>query len=110
MDGQRFERDLEVTFRGAGLSAIRPRQDRPVDVGDLHVEDDIVVQAKAWKNLPAAIREGLTGSQAQARRAHRPFGVAIAKKASGAPLKDSIVAMPLSTFIALLQSRQTPGE
>ncbi|QJD49854.1 holliday junction resolvase [Microbacterium phage AvGardian] len=107
MDGQRFERDLEKAFRSAGLEAVRPRQDRPVDVGDLHVAGDVVVQAKAWRNLAQGVREGVSGSQAQKRRAHRPVGVAVVKKA-GEPILDAIVAMPLRDFITLLKSREAP--
>lgn len=109
MDGKRFERDLEATFRRHDIYVTRPRQTREVDIGDLHVAGDIVVQAKAWRNLAQGVREGLAGSQAQKRRAHRPIGVAIVKKA-GEPLLDAVVAMPLSDFIALLKSRETPGE
>ncbi|WNO28750.1 Holliday junction resolvase [Microbacterium phage FlameThrower] len=109
MDGRRFEYDLEKTLRAAGLRAVRPRQDRPVDVGDLHVGDDVVVQAKAWKNLAEAVRVGVAGAQAQKRRAGRPIGVAIAKQ-GGKRLGEAVVAMPLSDFILLLQSRETPGQ
>lgn len=107
MDGPRFERDLEKAFRTAGVPAARPRQAREVDVGDLHVAGDVVVQAKAWKNLAQGVREGVAGSQAQKRRAHRPIGVAVVKKA-GEPILDAVVAMPLRDFIALLKSREAP--
>lgn len=108
MDGPRFEADLVKAFRQAGLAAKQPRQDRPGDVGDLWVAGDVVVQAKAWRNLATAIREGIIGSQAQKRRAHRPIGVAIAKKA-GEPIQDAVVAMPLRDFILLLNSREEAG-
>lgn len=108
MDGQRFERDLEKTFQAAGLRAIRPRQSQPGDIGDLHVAGDVVVQAKAWKNLAEGARVGIAGAQAQKRRAGRPIGVAIVKQ-GGKRMTEAVVAMPLGDFIALLQSRQTPG-
>jgi hypothetical protein len=108
VDGQRFERDLELAFRQAGIRALRPRQSREVDIGDLHVGDDVVVQAKAWRNLAQGVREGLAGVAAQKRRAHRPIGVAIVKKPE-APILDAVVAMPLRDFIKLLESRHTPG-
>lgn len=107
MDGPRFERDLEKIFRSAGLRAVRPRQDRGVDVGDLHVVGDVVVQAKAWRNLAQGVRDGVAGAQAQKRRARRPIGVAIVKKPD-ALLMDAVVAMPLHDFIALLKSREAP--
>ncbi|QOP64271.1 holliday junction resolvase [Microbacterium phage Quenya] len=109
MDGKRFELDLEKAFRAAGVRAVRPRQDRPVDVGDLWVGDDVVVQAKAWRNLAQAVREGLAGAQAQKRRAHRPIGVAIAKQAYK-PVEEAVVAMTFGDLLLLLQSRETPGQ
>ncbi|QJD53446.1 holliday junction resolvase [Microbacterium phage Lynlen] len=107
MDGQRFERDLEKTFRAAGIQALRPRQDRVGDVGDLHVASDVVVQAKAWKNLAEGVRVGVAGAQAQKRRAGRPIGVAIVKQ-GGKRMGEAVVALPLSDFIALLKSREAP--
>ncbi|AVR56780.1 holliday junction resolvase [Microbacterium phage Elva] len=107
MDGQRFERDLEKVFRAAGIRAVRPRQDREGDVGDLHVASDIVVQAKAWKNLAEGVRVGVAGAQAQKRRAGRPVGVAVVKQ-GGKRMGEAVVAMPLSDFIALLKSREAP--
>lgn len=107
MDGPRFEHDLVVAFKAAGIKAVQPRQDRPVDVGDIHVAGDVVVQAKAWRNLAQAVREGLAGAQAQKRRAHRPIGVVVAKQAYKS-VGEAVVAMPLSDFILLLQSRETP--
>ncbi|WIC89460.1 holliday junction resolvase [Microbacterium phage BAjuniper] len=107
-DGKRFERDLERAFRDAGIRARRPVQDREVDVGDLHVRDDVVVQAKAWSNLAAGVKAGVAGAQAQKRRAHRPVGVAVAKR-DGENVLDSVVAMPLRDFIVLLQRSETPG-
>ncbi|UGL61849.1 holliday junction resolvase [Microbacterium phage Franklin22] len=105
MDGAGFERDLEKAFRAAGLAAKRPRQTKAVDVGDLHVAGDVVVQAKAWRNLAAALRDGIAGSQVQKVHARRPIAVAIAKK-PGEPILDSVVAMPLKDFIRLLNSRE----
>jgi hypothetical protein len=109
MNGQRFEYDLTKALRAAGIRATRPRQDRPGDVGDIHVDTDIVVQAKAWKNLAEAIRVGVAGAQAQKRRAHRPIGVAIAKQ-GGKRLTEAVVAMPLSDFILLLNSRSQEAQ
>ncbi|AUG84832.1 holliday junction resolvase [Microbacterium phage Sharkboy] len=108
-DGKRFEADLEKAFRAAGIRAVRPRQDREVDVGDLHVAGDVVVQAKDWRNLAEGVRAGVLGAQAQKRRAHRPVGVAVVKQ-GGRRLSEAVVAMPLSDFILLLQSRETPGQ
>lgn len=105
--GARFEAAIERAFRDAGIAVERPRQTKPLDVGDLHVSHDIVVQAKAWKNMTAALRAGTIDARAQARRAHRPIGVAVIKN-PGAPILEAYVAMPLHVFISLLHSRQSP--
>ena len=105
MDGKRFELDLTKAFKAAGIRARRPLQTKQADVGDIHVRDDIVVQAKAWRNLPEAIRKGLAGAAVQKVHARRPIGVAIVKRADH-PITEAIVAMPLSDFLLLLNSRQ----
>jgi len=103
--GTRFETDVTREFLGAGVYAVKPRQAGDKDIGDIHVGPDIVAQAKAWKNVTSALREGTKGAQLQAKRAKRPFGVTIIKKAQ-APIRDAYVAMPLHVFISLLKSRQ----
>lgn len=108
-EGTRFETAVEKELKAAGLKVIRPLQTRAVDVGDLWLEKDIVLQAKAWQNLPSALREGVAGAEVQAVHARRPFGFAVIKKPRGA-IADAYVAMPLSTFIEFLKSRGTPDE
>ena len=63
------------------------------------------MQAKAWRNLPEAIRKGMAGAAVQKVHARRPIGVAIVKRADQ-PILDAIVAMPLRDFILLLNSRK----
>ena len=106
-DGTRFETDVQRELTAAGLHAVKPRQTKQLDVGDIHLGTDIVVQAKNWANIASGLREGTKGAQAQARRAGRPFGVTVIKKRQGA-IRDAYVAMPLHVFIALLTSRQSP--
>ena len=105
MDGKRFELDVTKALKAAGIPARRPLQTKTADVGDIHVRDDIVIQAKAWRNLPEAIRKGMAGVAVQKVHARRPIGVAVVKRADHG-VQDAIVAMPLRDFILLLNSRE----
>lgn len=100
--GTRFETDVVTALRAAGIKAIKPRQEGNQDVGDIHVEDDVVMQAKAWSDYTTALNAGTKGAAVQAERARREFGVAVVKKPRGAIL-DAYVVMPLSTFIRFLR-------
>lgn len=100
--GTRFESAVERELKEAGIAAVKPRQTGRYDIGDIHVQDDIVLQAKAWANLTSALREGTAGATKQAEHAKRPFGFAVVKKPRGAIL-DAYVVMPLSTFIRFLR-------
>ena len=107
MDGPRFEADVTKALKAAGLKAIRPTQTRAVDIGDIHLGDDWVLQAKAWANIASALREGTQDAQTQAYQARRRFGAAVIKKHRGA-IADAYVAMPLSTFIEFIKSQESP--
>jgi len=102
--GAVFESAVRDYLRAQGLVAVKPRQTTRLDVGDIHLEDDIVVQAKHWKNIAGALREGTASAQDQARRAKRPIGVSVIKKPR-APIADAYVAMPLHVFATLLRAR-----
>lgn len=105
--GTRFETDVERALKDAGLKAMKPRQAGVYDVGDIWLEDDIVLQAKAWKDITSALREGTAGAQDQAIHARRRFGAAVIKKPRGA-IADAYVAMPLHVFAELIKSRTSP--
>lgn len=109
MDGPRFEADVTKALRAAGLTAGRPTQTRIVDIGDIHLGDDWVLQAKAWQNTASALREGTKDAQVQAHQARRRFGAAVIKKSRGA-IADAYVAMPLSVFIEFYKSRELPEQ
>lgn len=100
--GTRFETDVTKALKEAGVRAVKPRQAGRYDIGDIHVEEDIVLQAKAWANLASALKAGTEGATTQAGHAKRPFGFAVIKKPRGAIL-DAYVVMPLSTFIRFLR-------
>lgn len=106
--GTLFETEVVRVLVAAGLPAVKPRQTGRYDVGDIHLDADITMQAKAWKNIASALREGTAGAQLQAVHARRPIGVSVIKKPGGA-IADAYVAMPLHVFIDLIRSRETPG-
>ena len=108
-EGTRFETDVVKKLKAAGLTAGRPTQTKMADVGDIHLGDDWVLQAKTWQNTASALREGTKDAQVQAYQARRRFGAAVIKKTRGS-IDDAYVAMPLSVFIEFLQSRETPEQ
>ena len=108
-EGTRFETDVVKRLRLAGFKAGRPTQKKIVDVGDIHLGDDWVLQAKARQNTASALREGTKDVQVQAYQARRRFGAAVIKKTRGS-IDDAYVAMPLSVFIEFLQYRETPEQ
>lgn len=64
-----------------GLKVYRPAQEGYLDTGDLHGVSPFVLQAKDWKDVVSALREGLNGAVEQAVRAGEPYGVAVVKRA-----------------------------
>lgn len=100
--GTLFETEVTKTLLAAGIPAVKPRQAGSNDIGDIHVDDDIILQAKAWSDYTTALNAGVQGATKQAGHAKRPFGIAVVKKPRAAIL-DAYVVMPLSTFIRFLR-------
>lgn len=103
--GNLFETEVTKALNAAGIAAIKPRQAGVHDIGDIHLLDDnndIILQAKAWANLAAAITAGTAGATKQAGHAKKPFGFAVIKKPRGAIL-DAYVVMHLRDFIRFLK-------
>lgn len=78
--GTRWERDVVEFLKGAGLKVYKPRQEGFRDVGDIHCPP-FALQAKDWKDVVSALREGLSGAVLQAVHADLPFGAAVVKRA-----------------------------
>lgn len=91
----------------AGLMATKPRQTKWYDVGDIWLADDVVLQAKAWRNLTGALSAGTSGAKLQATRAKRRFGFAVIKR-PGKGAGEAYVVMPLATFVEFEKSRVRP--
>lgn len=99
--GTRFESDVVGFLRDRGLPARRVAQTGRLDTGDIHGISPFILQAKAYKDLTAAFRDGLAGAKEQAPRAGEPFGAAVVKrprKSTG----DAYVVLDLESFARLL--------
>ena len=110
--GTRFESAVTQFVRlesAGGVDARRPAQAGPADVGDVHVGEDWVIQAKDWAKWSKAdlLRWTFEDVETQARNAARPFGAVVVKRrreaggASGA-VGEALVAMSMETFTAVL--------
>jgi hypothetical protein len=99
--GTRFESDVRDRLRLWGLHAYRPAQEGRHDVGDLHGVEPFILQAKAWENVSAALREGLDGARVQARHAGRAYGAVVIKR-TRASIGLARVALTLDDFARVL--------
>lgn len=99
--GTRWERDVREYLLAQGIKAYRPAQTGRYDVGDLHGVSPFVIQAKDWRDVVSALREGVDGVQLQKRNAGEPFGVAVVKRARKKPA-DAYAVMRLEDLAALI--------
>lgn len=98
----RIVRVLGAFFTGrTGLAPRRTAQEGMLDTGDIHGVSPVILQAKAWANVADALREGVRGAPAQARRAGEAYGVAIIKRPRAAA-GDAYAAMRLEDFARFL--------
>lgn len=88
-------------FARGRLTARRVAQQGFADSGDVHGVSPFVIQAKDWANLTAALREGLAGAVAQAKRAGEDYGVAVVKRRHG-PVGESYAVMRYEDFVRVL--------
>lgn len=86
---------------GVPLKVYRPAQEGFRDTGDLHGVSPFVIQAKSWRDLTSALREGVDGAVAQARNAHEPLGVAVVKRPRR-PIGDAYAVMRLEDYARVL--------
>lgn len=104
--GTRWETAVVTFLREQGVQAYRPAQSGARDVGDVHGVSPFVIQAKNWRDVTSALREGVDGAQIQARNAGETYGAAIVKRARK-PVGEAYAVMRLEDLAALiLQLRQ----
>lgn len=99
--GTKFEveiRGYANQVLGALTTVYRPAQEGHKDVGDLHGVSPFIIQAKNWRDLVAALREGVDGAVKQAGHAGERWGVAVVKRARR-PTSDAYAVMRLSDWL-----------
>lgn len=74
-------RSLGAFWNGRyGLAPRRVAQQGHDDLGDLHGISPFVGQAKNYRDIVTALREGLEGAEVQHKRAREDYGVAFVKR------------------------------
>lgn len=99
--GTAWESAVVRFLNDAGIRAYRPAQNGARDVGDVHGVSPFVIQAKDWRDVTSALREGLDGVQLQVRNAGETYGVAVVKRARK-PAADAYAVMRLEDLAALI--------
>lgn len=79
--------------------AYRPAQEGYKDTGDIHGVSPFVIQAKDWRDIVSALREGLGGAVQQAKNANERWGVAVIKRARKKP-GEAYTVMRLDDWLA----------
>jgi hypothetical protein len=94
-----------------GIPARRVAQTGALDVGDVHGIDPFVGQAKNYRDLATALRDGVDGAVVQAKRVGADrLPVAFIKRPRKS-VADVYAVMPLSTFAdVLLRLEQAEGD
>ena len=99
--GTRHESATRNYLKERGVAAYRPAQTGFRDSGDIHGVSPFIVQAKDWKDLAGALREGVDGAVKQAAHAGEDYGVAVIKRARK-PIEDAYAVMRLSDWTSVL--------
>jgi catechol 2,3-dioxygenase-like lactoylglutathione lyase family enzyme len=79
----------------------KPRQEGFRDVGDIHAPP-FIIQAKDWRDVVGALREGLDGAEIQAGHAGLPFGAAVVKRVRK-PVGKAYFVLTLEDAAALMK-------
>lgn len=100
--GTRHETEIVNYLNSEGLNVYRPAPGGPRDTGDIHGLPLFAIQAKNWKSIADAVREGTDGVEKQRANLKVPFGINIVKRPRKG-IADAYVVMRMSTFVALLR-------
>jgi hypothetical protein len=102
--GSRWELDVRRELEAHGLLVTRPWQEGHQDAGDMHIEHEVVGQAKNYANLADALREGVDGAVRQAAVADLTAGVAFVKR-RGRGAAEGYAVMRIEDWAWLMSSR-----
>lgn len=100
--GTRYESALVAYLNSEGLTTYRPAQAGARDTGDIHGIPHFAVQAKDWRDVTGAVREGTDGVQKQRENLGAQFGVNFVKRAHK-PIAHGYAVMRIDNFIDLLR-------
>lgn len=92
-----------------GIVTYRPAQEGFRDTGDLHGLAFFAIQCKDWKNMTAAVRDGIDGVQKQKKHADKPFGVNFVKRARKGTGQGYAI-MTIEDFATLMADIQTMND
>jgi hypothetical protein len=107
--GLTWERVVRTFLRAKGIDAFKPYEEGHEDAGDIHGVYPFILQAKDYKNVADAVREGLDGAERQKVVAGVPYGAAVIKR-SRRKAEEALVGMTLETFAKVLRElRRTHG-
>lgn len=100
--GTRWEVQVrDYLNEAAHLNVYRPAQEGFRDTGDIHGVPFFTVQCKDWREVQAAIRDGLDGVQKQKEHAGQRYGVNIVKRARK-PVGAAYAVMTLEDYRSLM--------
>lgn len=105
--GTQLESAVRDFLKAQGIDAYRPAQEGFKDVGDIRGVSPFTIQAKNWRDLPAALREGVDGANKQRVNAGERWGVAAIKRPRKG-VADTYVVMDLATFAEVLAELRKP--
>lgn len=115
--GTAFESEVVAFLRERlpGVSVVRPAQAGSKDVGDIHLGESIVLQAKNWEKWSKASLMGwVDAAQGQAGNAERDYGVVVVKRrrapGSSGRVESALVTMDLATFSDVVNSLPLAAE
>lgn len=100
--GTAWESALVGYLNSRGLRTYRPAQAGAKDTGDIHGVPHFAVQAKDWRDVTGAVREGTDGVETQRMNLGARFGVNFVKRARK-PVEHSYAVMRMDRFVDLLE-------
>ncbi|MGZ0151854.1 hypothetical protein ACXJJ3_32680 [Kribbella sp. WER1] len=100
--GTRWETAVERFLLDNGIKAYKPRQAGFLDKGDI-IASPFTLQAKDWRDVTSALREGVAGAQVQKVNSGEPFAAAVVKRARK-PVEESYLVMRLADLPELIRA------
>jgi hypothetical protein len=100
--GTRWETAVERFLTANGVKAYKPRQAGFLDKGDI-IASPFTLQAKDYRDVVTALRNGVEGAQVQRVNAGEPFAAAVVKRARK-PVEEAYLVMRLGDLPDLIRA------